>query len=110
MPTRHGAPLYSTDAIGGNCFPLRAGLFGPACLSTGRVSREMGDGHFGGRKSPRKVVGFVGGVGREDGLDVFGFGFGEDVYVIAALIYLFVCFCYCVFGQVLSSFECKRAS
>lgn len=50
MPTRHGAPLYSIDVIGRDCFPLWAGLFGPACLSTGRVSREMGDGILGGKK------------------------------------------------------------
>lgn len=49
-------------------------------------------GFWGERRSPRKVVGFVGGVGREDGLDVFGFG--EDVFVIAVWALSFVCLCY----------------
>lgn len=58
----------------------------------------MGDGHFGGEEDHRvKWSVCFGGVGREDGLDVFGFG--EDVFVIAVwFICLFMLLCYSVWG------------
>ncbi|KAL6702134.1 hypothetical protein J3F84DRAFT_356855, partial [Trichoderma pleuroticola] len=40
-------------------------------------------------------------------MDVFGFVFGEDVLLLRFLIYLFVCFCYRVWGSVeLMEFTC----
>lgn len=105
MPTRHGAPLYSMDVIGLNCFPLWAGLFGPACLSTGRVSREMGDGILGGKKHHRvKWSVFFGGVGREDGWMFLGLV--KMFLLLRFLIYLFVYVIVFLGSVVLMEFTC----